>query len=143
MNDVLFHRARFCLFHLIALCLFLLPGCPRNVKQASSLDRIPPPRTELYKDIRDGKDWLNPIVIIYTKEIEVRSGKENWRGAPELVVEQLARLDVTAWPYGRVVMMHDVGIISGMQDVPLIRRNREFLQKALAEAGVLVVLFPS
>jgi hypothetical protein len=97
----------------------------------------------MFEQIRDARDWRNPILIVHAKEIEIRSIHGEWRGSVEMVTKQMERLDTGAWPYGRVVLMQDSSLIGGPADLPSIRRNREVLRDSLRRLKVEVVLFPS
>lgn len=134
---------------LIAIALELACGqTPTRVTgqplgNASLENRVPAPHPEMFEQIRDARDWRNPILIIHAKEIEIRSIYGEWRGDVEMVTNQLERLDAAAWPYGRVVLMQDSSLINGFADLPSIRRNRGVLRDSLQKLKVQVVLFPS
>jgi hypothetical protein len=87
----------------------LLAGRPAQ-KDSEQLDpRIGPAHAQQYKSTRDGKDWKNPKLVIRRDGIEVIAS--GLRSGPIVAPADLQRtlidLPVTAWPYGRVVPVHE------------------------------------
>src|SRR5688572_21859080 len=75
--------------------------------------RIGPDTPERYKSIRDAKDWENPYLVIRRDGIEViakglASGRKTVATAD--LEQTLVELPLTAWPYGRVVGVQEIGI---------------------------------
>jgi integron integrase len=122
--------------------------CGRGGQDDNALDpQISAPLPAAYEDIRDGRDWLNPKVVIRAEGVEVVS--EGIPGGRQTVpVDELRNLlvdlPVQAWPYGRVVMATDIGIRRGdLSDEEPIRRNREAAQQILDSLDVRVEWWPS
>ena len=109
--------------------------------------RIPAPIAAKYKDIRDAKDWLNPILIIRAEGVEVRS-----RGLPTgqktvPLVELRALiigLPVADWPYGRIVLAQDSSLRQAdRSDDQPIKQNHDAGERILKALGVTVDWWPS
>ncbi len=78
--------------------------------------RIGPANPKRYKSVRDGKDWENPYLVIRREGIEVIArGLPAGQGiiASTDLRRMLIELPVTAWPYGRVVVVAEIGLRSG------------------------------
>jgi len=124
-------RLRFHVVVLLALCF--LVGCSKD-------QSVPPADRHADQVIRDTTDWRNPIVSVYADGIEVKGVAG--RVSPEKLVDVLKQLPTNAWPYGRVVIVGEVGIRSGNDDI-LIKKNTVIILKSLKEAGIEVELWPS
>ena len=82
-------------------------------------DRLDPKigaaRPQMYRSVRDAKDWKNPYLLIRRDAIEViANGVASGRitVAPADLRRTLLNLPVTAWPYGSVAAVQEVGIRS-------------------------------
>jgi hypothetical protein len=85
--------------------LGVLGGC--HQRQPSGLDpRIPLANPRLYENVRDAKDWRNPILAPLRDGIKLISpaieGGEKTVKLDQLK-DSLRELPVSGWPYGRVV----------------------------------------
>ena len=96
--------------------------------------KIPAAVHSKYEDIRDAAKWLNPKVIVVPKGVEVRS----WSlagGTTTVRVDELRRvlvgLPISAWPYGRVVLATDAGLVGSLDDLEPIRRNHDEAARVL------------
>ena len=91
--------------------------------------RIGPAAPDRYKSIRDAKDWENPYLVIRRDGIEViakglASSRKTVAAAD--LEHTLIELPLTAWPYGRVVAVQEVGIrAADRSDDKLIADNLE------------------
>jgi hypothetical protein len=108
--------------------------------------RIPAPIATKYKDIRDAKDWLNPIVTIRAEGVEVvshglRTGRKT---VPVADLRALViSLPVADWPYGRVVLASDIGIRQGdRSDEQPIKQNHDAAVGILKALGITVDWWP-
>jgi hypothetical protein len=100
-----------------------------------------------YKSIRDGQDWENPRLIIRRDGIEVIA-----KGSPpggQIVASTdlqrtLIELPVSAWPYGKVVIVRDIGIVDadGADEQPT-NENREAALAILKALQITVERWPS
>jgi hypothetical protein len=107
-------------------------------------NRIPKPDPKKYESIRDGKDWHNPQMFVRPDGIEIIGMTPAGRGIPaESIPDKLEHLPDSAWPYGLVVAVSDIGIVSSRRDAPRINENRTKLLKKLKGHGIAVVLWPS
>ena len=61
----------------------------------------------------------------------------------ESVPVTLEKLPDSAWPYGLVVAVQDMGILSREKDPALIEANRAKLLNLLKELGIAVDRWPS
>jgi hypothetical protein len=97
-----------------------------------------------YQTIRDGQDWKNPKMFVRPEGIEVIGVTPPTRGIPvESVLDTLEHLPDSAWPYGLVVAVSDVGVIGSGKDVPRIQANRTRLLMILRQHGIVVELWRS
>ena len=86
----------------------------RNSVQSERLNpRIGPANSPRYRTIRDVKDWKNPYLVIRRDGIQViatdlPSGPRTI--APTDLQRALVELPVSAWPYGRVAVVQEIGI---------------------------------
>ncbi len=107
-------------------------------------DRIPKPDPKKYHLVRDATDWKNPYLIVRPGGIEIVGMTPVERAIPvESVQGVLERLPDSAWPYGLIVAVQDVGISSGKTDLPRIEANRTKLLTILRELGIAVDRWPS
>ena len=96
----------------------------------------------LFHSVRDAKDWANPYLVIRHDGIEVIS-KGLPSGSRTVAASDLKRLlidlPVSAWPYGRVVVVQDISIRAGVgSDEQRVGDNRN-MSLAILEALRLVV----
>ena len=117
-------------------------GCAQTSR--SLQDRIPKSDPKKYHSAQDAKNWKNPYLIVRRDGIEI-VGMTPVGGAitVESVPGVLERLPDSAWPYGLVVAVQDIGIWSGKTDLARIEANRTKLLNLLKELGVAVDRWPS
>jgi hypothetical protein len=100
-----------------------------------------------YKSIRNAKEWKNPYLVIRRDGIEViASGLPS--GGKTVASTDLQRalidLAVTAWPYGRVVAVQDIGIrAADRSDQESIADNLNATLAILKTLQVTVERWPS
>jgi hypothetical protein len=92
-----------------------LQSCTRPKSQESEQlnASIPAAHPELYKNIYDGQDWLNPYLHVCSRDITlvVRSITKDRRVIQVTDLRRtLVDLPVAAWPYGRVIAVQDCSI---------------------------------
>jgi hypothetical protein len=106
--------------------------------------RIPAADENKYRGIRDAKDWRNPYLIVRAQGIEMVGVSDATRPLTiDAALEILEALPDSSWPYGRVVAIQNIGIVSSEdQDSPTLE-IRDKLFARLAELGVIVGLWPS
>jgi hypothetical protein len=106
--------------------------------------RIGPLNPQRYKSIRDAKDWENPYLVIRREGIEVIANGLSGRQIVTSTDLQrtLIELPVTAWPYGKVVAVQDIGIRAAGDEQP-IADNRKMTLAILKALQVTVERWPS
>lgn len=116
--------------------------------QAGRLNsRIRPANPQRYKSIRDAKDWENPYLVIRREGIEViakglPSGRQTVAATD--LRRTLVELSETAWPYGRVVAVQDIGIrAADRSDEQPIADNRNVALATLKTLQITVERWPS
>ena len=106
-------------------------------------NRIPKPDPKKYHSVQDAKDWKNPYLIVRRDGIEIVGMTPVGRAITvESVPGVLERLPASAWPYGLVVAVQDIGILSGKSDLAHIEANRTKLLNLLKELGIAVDRWP-
>ena len=107
-------------------------------------NRIPKPDPKKYHSVQDAKDWKNPYLIVRRDGIEIVGMTPVGRAITvESVPGVLERLPASAWPYGLVVAVQDIGILSGKTDLAHIEANRTKLLNLLKDLGIAVDRWPS
>ena len=119
-----------------------------DAAQAARLDaRIGPANPERYKGIREATDWANPYLIVRYDGVEViAKGLTDGRRlvAAADVGRTLVDLPVSAWPYGRVVAIQEVGIRRGDgDDQPAVADNLKVTIANVMVLNVTVERWPS
>jgi len=117
-------------------------GCAQASR--SLQDRIPKSDPKKYHSVRDATGWKNPFLIVRCDGVGISGINPTGRAiAVEFVRGVLERLPDSAWPYGLVVAVQEVGVLSGKTDLPRIEANRTKLLKLLKELGIAVDRWPS
>jgi hypothetical protein len=105
---------------LFSLSVAVQIGC---AKTSQSLEnRIAKPDPKKYDSVRDAGEWKNPYLVV-----------------PRI----LEGLPDSAWPYGAVVVVQDIGVRSGNKADTLIEANRTKLLDLMKELGITVERWPS
>ena len=77
------------------------------------LRRIGPSDPRKYDAIQDARDWKNPYWIVRRDGIEILGVTFVCRGVPvDSIPRMLEALPKSAWPYGLVVAVQEIGISS-------------------------------
>ena len=134
---------------LVACTLLLITACGQQMAGAAGDDqldpKIPPADRDKYKSVRDAKDWANPYLVIRADGVELIA-KAVPAGRKVVAVRDLQKslldLPVSAWPYGKVVAVQEIGIRSGNDD-ERIKQNKAKVGQALKSLGVTIELWPS
>jgi hypothetical protein len=137
---------------LIALALSLsLAACSSKDKSppppdsAALLQAIPAADPVKYERIHNMKSWRNPYLIIRNDGVGLLDPADNAEIVlkPEALLEALAQLPSTAWPYGRVVAASENGVRNSEQDAIAIRRNKGIVGGILENAHVAIEWVPA
>jgi hypothetical protein len=136
---------------IIAALLISCSGAPGAADpaalEASAMARmraIPPARPEKYRGMVDGRGWQNPYLIIRVDGVALldASNHEELLLKPAELTQALAKLPLSAWPYGRVVAVTENGVRGAGDDVPR-RKNRALVAGTLESLHVLINWIPS
>ena len=127
-----------------ALMLLSLLSLAVGAQQAPSLNkRVPAANRELYREVRDAKQWKNPYLIVRREGVEVVAVTDKRSPAPVSAIRELLEgLPNSAWPYGLVVAVQDSSIQSA-GDAQYIEVNREKLLRILRDMHVEVEPWPA
>jgi len=105
--------------------------------------RIPKPHPKKYHAVRDAKDWKNPYLVVRRDGIEIVGMTAVGHAiAVDSVPGVLKGLPDSAWPYGLIVAVQDIGLVS-QGDPPRIEANRTRLLTLLKKLGIAIDLWPS
>ena len=132
---------------LVGLCIIqfaasMLPALAQGLPPLQN--RIPKFDPKKYQGILDAKDWRNPQLIVRPTGIEVSGITPAGSGIPvDSVLDVLEHLPDSAWPYGLVVAVADVGLRASKKDDSPIHANRVKLLRILKQQGIAVELWPS
>lgn len=106
-------------------------------------NRIPKPDPKKYHAVQDAKDWENPYLIVRRDGIEIVGLTPVGQAIPaDSVPGVLKGLPDSAWPYGLVVAVQDIGLVSE-GDPPRIEANRRRLLILLKKLAIAVDPWPS
>jgi hypothetical protein len=105
--------------------------------------RIPKQDPKKYHAVQDAKDWRNPYLIVRGDGIEIIGVTAVGQAIPvDSVPGVLKGLPDSAWPYGLVVAVQDIGLVSE-GDPPRIEANRKRLLMLLKKLAIVADLWPS
>ena len=123
------------------------PTAPKAPDAATLLQKIPAANPGKYPNLRESKSWRNPYLVIRADRVglltDVTANEEQIL-KPEEVLDALARLPASAWPYGRAVAIlvsEERG--SSDQGKAQLRRNRGLVAGALENAHVAIRWIPA
>ena len=88
----------------------------------------------------------NPYITIYDNSVSVTWNKRlnHKELQPEEVENFLVDLPVSAWPYGRIIVLTECGPSSGTKDTEHFRKqSRSIIVAAMKRLGVALNLVPS
>lgn len=109
------------------------------------LQQIPPADPEKYGQVRNMKTWRNPYMLVKQDGlwlVDVNNNEEHPL-LPDQLLNALAALPASAWPYGRIVAVQEIGTGSSEADRIALRKNRAILAGTLEAAKVLINWVPS
>jgi hypothetical protein len=105
--------------------------------------RIRKPDSKKYHAIRDAADWKNPYLIVCRDGVAIIGMTAVGHSIPvDSVPGALRELPDSAWPYGLVVVVQDIGIVPPGDPVR-IKANRKTLLALLKKLDIAVALWPS
>jgi hypothetical protein len=137
----------------LAVAVALLASCakpPSAPQEAAAspearIQQIPAADSGKYAAVRDMKTWRNPYLIVRVDGVGLLdvSNNEQQIVDPDKLPEALAKLPTSAWPYGRVVAIQEIGAASSEADKAKLRKNRALAAGALESMKVLINWVPS
>jgi hypothetical protein len=105
--------------------------------------RIPKPDPKKYHAVQDTAAWKNPYLMVRREGIETPGMTAAGQSIPvDSIPRILKELPSSAWPYGLVVAVQDIGIVSP-GDPARIKPNRKALLTLLKKLGIAVDPWPS
>jgi hypothetical protein len=119
------------------------------------LRNIPAASPAKYAGLQEKKNWQNPYLVVRPDGVGLLTGvtaNQEQILKPEDVLDTLARLPSSAWPYGRVVaiLVQEPSGSSGQssernseQQKVALRRNRGTVTGELGRAHVEIVWMPA
>jgi len=129
----------------VGALLYCVASTPVGWTQTSQSlqSRIPKPDPKKYHSVQDAADWKNPYLIVRRDGIEIIGKMAVGHSIPvDSVPGILKELPDSAWPYGLVVAVQDIGIVSP-GDPARVKANRKALLTLLKKLGIAVDLWPS
>lgn len=100
-----------------------------------------------YPALQNGKHWSNPYLVIRAESIALlttNAPNEEEMLKPAEVVDRLAQLPPSAWPYGRAVaILVSERAGTSEQEKAAIRRNRGIVEGELESAHVAIRWIPN
>jgi hypothetical protein len=131
---------------------FLLTGCTQQKAEpapdaVSRLQAVAPADPAKFPVLRESKHWSNPYLVVRPQTVGLLTdiaANEEQIVKPEEVLQVLAQLPASAWPYGRAVaILVDAKPSSSEQDKIALRRNRGIVAGELQSAHVAINWIPS
>jgi hypothetical protein len=131
---------------------FAFVGCSRQSAPpapdaASVLQAIAAADPVKYPPLKETKQWSNPYLVIRPDAVGLLTGiaaNEEQILKPEEVLNALARLPATAWPYGRAVaILVDEKPAASEAEKIAIRRSRGIVAGDLQGAHVEIQWIPT
>ena len=91
------------------------------------------------------KDWKNHYLIVRVDGVALLDVSNNEQRIlkPDQLVDALAELPGSAWPYGRVVAVAENAVSGSDADKAQLRRNRALVAGTLESLQVLINWVPS
>jgi hypothetical protein len=146
---------RYLLLSVLTASLVILASCakpPSAPAQASAsispearIQQIPPADPQKYAALKDMKSWRNPYLIVRLDGVGLLdvSNNEQQIVDPDKLPEALAKLPASAWPYGRVVAIQEIGANASDQDHATLRKNRALVAGSLENMKVEINWVPT
>jgi hypothetical protein len=117
----------------------------QEASAAARILAIPPAQPGKNRGMIDMKNWRNPYLIVKADGVALldTDNHEEHLLKPEELTQALARLPASAWPYGRVVVVTENGVVGQQEDMVQIRKNRALVAGTLESLHVLINWVPS
>ncbi len=111
---------------------------------SARIEAIPPATPEKYRG-KDTKGWRNPYLILRADGVALLDPDNHLERIlkPGELTQALGNLPPSAWPYGRVVAVTEIGLRISPDDDVKIRQNRAIVAGTLESMHVLINWIPS
>jgi hypothetical protein len=123
------------------------PSAPALPDATTRLQGIAAADPAKYPALQETKHWSNPYLVVRTDRVGLLTGvaaNEEQILKPEEVLNALAQLPASAWPYGRAVaILVDEKPGASEQDKVALRRNRGIVAGELQDAHVAINWIPT
>jgi hypothetical protein len=128
-----------------SLSILVAAQLTASVDPVLRLRAIPAARPEKYRAMVDMEEWKNPALTVQEHGIALLdpTSHETQILRPQDIPAALAQLPSSAWPYGRVVMASENGLLSIYGGGTRIHKNRILLVKALQGTKILINWVPA
>ena len=114
---------------------------------ASLVQQIPAADPAKYPSLQESRHWSNPYLVIRSDSVGLLNSvaaNEEQILKPGEVLNALARLPASAWPYGRAVaILVDENATTSEADKIAIRRSRGIVAGDLESAHVAIQWIPT
>jgi hypothetical protein len=112
---------------------------------SARLQAIPYATPEKYHNVIDMKKWRNPYLVILPEGVGLLDPANNEQHLLKIdeMLDALAALPPSAWPYGRIVVVTESPLTSTEEQRVAIRRNKGIVAATLEDAHVLINWVPS
>jgi hypothetical protein len=134
-----------CAMSFFVACSRQSPSAPPDA--ATLLQSVATADPAKYPSTQESRHWSNPYLVIRPDAVGLLTGiaaNEEQILKPEEVLNALARLPVSAWPYGRAVaVLVEEKPTASEADKIALRRNRGIVEGDLDGAHVMIHWIPS
>jgi hypothetical protein len=95
--------------------------------------------------MKDMRTWRNPYLVVRVDGVGLLDATNNEQQIvnPDKLLEELAKLPASAWPYGRVIAIQEIGTTGSEEDKTKLRKNRALVAGALESVRALINWVPS
>jgi hypothetical protein len=116
-----------------------------SLSPEARLQLISPADPQKYATTKDMKTWRNPYLVVRVDGVGLLDATNNEQQIvnPDKLLEELAKLPASAWPYGRVVAIQEIGATGSEDDKAKLRKNRALAAGTLESVKVLITWVPS
>jgi hypothetical protein len=138
---------------LCAVATISLAACSRSQQASASseseamsrIESIPATDQAKYADAGKIKNWQNPYLVIRADSIGLMdlANNEEHHIKPAEIVQALAKLPSSSWPYGRVVAVEEPTHPASQAEVDAMRKNRAILAGTLESMHVQIDWIPA
>jgi hypothetical protein len=123
------------------------PSAPATPDAKARLRGIAIADPAKYASLKESKHWSNPYLVVRADKIGLLTGvaaNEEQMLQPDEVLNALADLPTSAWPYGRAVaVLVDKKAAGSEQDKISLRRNRGIVDGELRGAQIAIYSIPT